>query len=248
MTMPLPGALYITVGSRDTGTVGFTWRIWAGRTSFYLKSRASGLGHLKLSIHGEDPRHPSGGGYKLAMDTEELYQQAVDDGIVLADRAGDWPLWFPGRALRGGSTLVARLRWTWDACTRLPAAPAAGALRREAVGLVVPPPPQPGDAVDVELIVSEGEPYWPQEERARRDNACLGPLRNDADLWLTGVVIKRQASHHAPPEAVVPAKPRTRADEIRGVAAAVDPEGFAWLVEQRMSRVALEQAVADGRY
>ncbi len=243
MHTPLPGALYITIGSTDAGPVGFTWRIWAGRTSFYLKSRASGLGHLKLSIHGDDPRHPVGGGFKLAMDPEERYHQAIKEGLVLADRSGDWPIWFPGRQLRDCSTLVARLRWTWDACMRLPAAPAVGTLRQGAVGLVAPPPPEPGDAVDVDLVVTEGKPYWPQEQRARADNACLGPLRNEADLWLTGVVVKRQASHQPPPGGAVAPRPSSRSDEVRGVSAAVDPEGFVWLVEQRMSRGALEAAV-----
>jgi hypothetical protein len=62
----------------------------------------------------------------------------------------------------------------------------------------LPAPPQPGDAVDIDLVVSKVKPYWSSEKRARRDNACLGPLRNESGDWLTGTVVKRIASHYAP--------------------------------------------------
>src|SRR3712207_410995 len=82
--------------------------------------------------------------------------------------------------------------------------------------------------------------------QARADNACLGPLRNDADLWLTGTVVKRIAAHYPPPPHAVAPKPKDRQDELRGLAAGVDPEGFLWLTEQRMSRSALEASAVEG--
>ena len=221
--------------------MGYTWRIWSSRTSFYMKSRAPGLGHLKFSLHSPDPRHPGGGGFKMAMDTEDAFDRAVEGGQLLAQRHGDWPVWFPGRRLTADSTLVMRMRWTWDAATRLGPAPAPGALKKGAVGLMVPPPPAPGDAVDVDLIVSKEAPFWPREKRARQDNACLGPLRNEAGDWLTGTVVKRAVAMHATPARAVGPRPTDREDEIRAVGSAVDEQGVLWLVEQRMSKSRLSQ-------
>jgi hypothetical protein len=231
--------MYITVGKADESVRGFTWRIWARSTSFYLKSRAPGMNHLKLSLHSVDPRHEGKEGFKIGMDPESDFQQAVDEGRVAALRTGNWPIWFPGQRLNNDSTLVARLRWTWDACARLGPAPHPGDLKRGAVGLVAPLPPKPGDAVDVDLIVSKGKPYWPSEKRARQDNACLGPLRNTAGDWLTGVVVKRLANQYAPPETAIGPRPKNSSDEMRAVSAAIDEMGFLWLIEQRMSREAL---------
>ena len=236
---PLSGPMYVTVGWTSQPPIGFTWRIWSSRTSFYLKSKAPGMGHLKLSVHGEDPRHPRGGGFKIAMDTENGFQKALADQKLVAVRVGAWPIWFPGKELPSGSVLVARLRWTWDACKRLPPAPSPGELKTGATGFAAPPPPEPGDAIDVDLILTEGKPRWLNEVNARVNNACLGPLRNDADQWLTGTVIKRIASQASPPKRGVAPMPNSRSDEIRGVSTSIDPDGFLWLLEQRMSRAAL---------
>jgi len=242
---PLTVPLYVTVGRADRPAPGYTWRIWSGGTSFYLKSRAPGMGHLKLSIHGDRPGHPVPGGYKIAMDTEDAFADALTAQTIVASRTGDWPIWFPRKEVANGSMLVARLRWTWDACTRLPPAPSPGELRKGAVGLAAPPPPQPGDAVDVDLIVTKGQPYWPQEQRARADNTCVGPLRNDADLWLTSTVYRRTVGLHPTHERALGPHPSGRADEMRGVGAAVDPDGFLWIVEQRLSRSGMAAARGD---
>lgn len=241
---PLPGPMYFTPGRSGTSPVGFTWRLWASRTSFYLKSRAPGVKHLKLSLHSDDPLHPSGGGFKVAMDTEEAWKRDIAEERTAGWRSGDWPVWFPGKRISDDAVLVARLRWTWDACSRLGPAPEPGSLKKDAKGFAVKPPPQPGDAVDIDLIVSTTKPYWPNEEKARRDEACLGPLRNDAGDWLTGTAVKRLATHYGPPPTAQGPSPRGKSDETRAIGSAVDPAGFLWIVEQRMSRSALTSSTS----
>lgn len=235
----LPRALYVTVGHSTTGPVGFTWRLWSSGTSFYLKARTSNLRHLKLSFHGDDPRHPQGGGFKLGMDTEAGYREDIDTGRILSSRTGQWPIWFPGTEIGKNATLVGRLRWTWDACTRLGRGPYPGDLKKDAIGLVVPAPPEPGYAVDVDLIVSSEKPFWIEEQSARAENACLGPLRNNSGQWLTGTAVKRFAPHYPPPTTAIGPRPRSKTDQVRAVGAAVGPEGFVWLLEQRMSLTGL---------
>lgn len=242
---PLPGPMYIALGRSGQPAMGWAWRIWASRTSFYLKCCAPGVKHLKLSLHSDDPLHPAGGGFKIAMDTEEAFARAITEKKAVGWRHGDWPVWFPGKEIAEDGTLVARFRWTWDACNRLGPAPPPGDLKAQAVGLAVPPPTEPGDAVDVDLIVSENQPYWPNEARARRDEACLGPLRNQTGDWLTGVVVKRRAGHYPPPETAIGPRPSGRDDELRALGSAVDPAGFLWLIEQRMSRSKLHELASE---
>lgn len=219
--------------------MGWAWRIWASRTSFYLKCGAPGVKRLKLSLHGDDPLHPRGGGFKIDLDTEAAFERELAEGRAIGWRQGQWPVWFPGMQLTDSSVLVARFRWTWDVVTRLGPAQRPSELRAGAVGLALPPPEEPGQATDVDLIVSADKPYWPDEGRARRQNACIGPLQNASGDWLTGVVTARRASHVPPPPGAVGPSPRGREDEIRALGSALDPEGFLWLIEQRMSRSGL---------
>lgn len=55
--------IYFTVGRRSTpGTQGFGWRIWAAKTSFYIKPRHHSVAPWKISLHGPDEAIPGGGG------------------------------------------------------------------------------------------------------------------------------------------------------------------------------------------
>lgn len=145
----------------------------------------------------------------------------------------------PGKPIGETSTLVARFCWTWDACHRLGPAARPGELKANAVGLAVPPPTGPGDATDVDLIVSRDRPHWPNEVQARRENACIGPFRNETGDLLTDVVVKRRAGHHPAPGGAIGPRPAGREDEIRALGSALAPAGLLWLIEQRMSRSGL---------
>jgi hypothetical protein len=229
----------VTVGAAGEPALGYTWRIWSGGTSFYMKSRIPGMKHLKLSLHGDDPRHPAGGGFKIAMDTEEAYERDLAAGSIISQRTGEWPLWFPGQTLKSGATLVARLRWTYEAISRLGPAPNPGDLKADAIGLAIKAPPEVGDAVDLDLIINEGKPYWHREKESRVDNACLGPIYNEASgLWLTGTAVKRFVPNYPHPVDMLGPRPRTREDQVRGLACKIDPAGFLWMVEHRMSKSA----------
>jgi hypothetical protein len=102
--------------------------------------------------------------------------------------------------------------------------------------------PAPGqfDATVVDIYVSDSEPYWPDEKRARAANACLGPLRNDADQILTGVVLKGPSINTMPPKAALAPSPETISDRTRGIGFGIDDHGVLWICEQWMSRAALQ--------
>ena len=234
--------MYLTLGRPGGAIVGYTWRVWSSRTSFYLTSRD--LAHDTVEAQSSRRRSaaPAGRRVQVGDGPEDAFERDIAANKIVGVRVGGWPLRSSGSALTERAILVLRFRWTWDAIIRLGPAPPAGALRVGATGLAIPPPPKPGDAVDVDFVVSRDEPYWLNEKRARKDNACLGPLRNDSGVWLTGTVVKRWASHYPPPPTAVGPRPANRDDQLRAVAAAADSTGFVWLIEQRMSRSALTDA------
>ena len=158
------------------------------------------------------------------------------------------PTWFPGAPVPGTrATHVLRFRTAWDAFgPGIPSAPSPGEVTPDAFAALVPAP-QPGYATDVDLYVSRGRPYWPNEKQARRDNACLGPLRSDAGEQLTAVVVKRPVLASPTPRDLLPQLP-PNADSVRGHGMQVDAEhGFLWICEAVLSRAVFQGDPAGTR-
>lgn len=236
--------LKIVVGDLDSHLHSFSWRIWAAKTSFYIKCPGAGF-DLKFSLHGPDPAH-TWHGFKLALDGDTDSPETV---VVMTP---NWlPLVFPGHLVDTGSELVShlvlRLRMPWDIFDRPSAWPVAR-LRTGDQGLRVSAPPILRSA-DVDFYVSEGAPFWPNEAQARADNATVGPLRNTADQYLTAVSVRRDLISSPTPEHALGIGPRTHDDAVRGTGGCLDELGFMWVVEQWISRSALSgRSAAVGRY
>jgi hypothetical protein len=192
-TLAHPPVLYFLVGDRTSGIVGYTWRIGTSGTSFYLKLRYTPLSSVKISLHGPDPRPGLGPpGFKIAIDLQAQRKAAAAGGVV-AGLDSMRPAWFTGRATENGAVHAITFRSTWDLFQPgVPSAPNPGEIKPKTRGLIVPPPPILA-AADVEIYVSSGHPYWRNEQQAREDNACLGPIRNQADQYLTGVSARRSS-------------------------------------------------------
>lgn len=88
------------------------------------------MSQLKLSLHGEDPRHPSRGGFKLAMDPPDAFERDVAVGMIVGQRRGTLPIWFSGEAINDYATLVMRFRWTWESVVAWETRPIREASRR----------------------------------------------------------------------------------------------------------------------
>ena len=232
------GVLLLVVGDRETGPWSYTWRIWANGTSFYVKPRTSAFSAMKVSLHGPDSRpHIGPPGNKI-----EVIGALVPDNVA-GMRVGSWPEkgWFPGRQVAPGVRHVVRLRFPWTLFGRgRPSAPNPGLLRRQYAGLVAPPPPSM-NVVDVDFYVSDRGPHWPNERKARRDNACLGPLVNAAGQHLTAVSTKRSPFTVPGPDDLVRPAPEPH-DAVRGLGMTSDPSGFLWVCEQWLSRRELDRA------
>jgi hypothetical protein len=242
--LPQDTVIKVIVGDRTGGNWSYGWRFWASRTSFYVKPLVSALGEFKLSFHGPDPDHGKPG-YKFAWDEQAAPKAARAGGA--ARKAIGWTdkYWFAGKEVVPGVDLVLRLRFTHDLFgTGIPNSHRPSDLQPGEVGLLVPPPSSPGETIDLDVFVCHDQPYWPSEEQARQDNACVGPLENAAGQYLTAVAIKRSvattpspvmdyAAPIADPYAIDPA------DQLRGFGAAYDEAEFMWVQELWLSRTGL---------
>jgi hypothetical protein len=241
--MGVSEVIYFCVGDRETRICSYVWRLWWGRTSFYVKARYEPLAGLKVSLHGPSKEH-SKPGFKVGLDEGARRKATAAGGLYVATE--DWlPQWFEGRSAGQGVMHVLRFRTTWDLFAHgVPSAPPPGDVKASAFAGLIPPPP-PYNAVDVDVFVSKSRPHWPNERQARLDNACLGPLQSEAGEYLTAVAVKRSILKSRTPSAALATPPRNDEDRVRGVGATVD-DGLLWICEQWMSRSALLHQTYQG--
>jgi hypothetical protein len=235
-----PKGLYVCVGTRQPVKLGYTWRMWWGQTSFYLKPRSSLVGGLKISLHGPDPRHPSGPGFKIELDGEP----PPADKVWIDATKGFLPCWFPGEPTRFASHRVVRLRWTSELfAPDMPSGPPTDSVRKGFVGTLAEPPPS-GFATDIDLIVAKHAPYYSENEKdVISKNALLGPIKSRADEYLTGLQIRRSLEMTPTPAHLLDVpRPISPEDTVRGITAGLDPAGFVWICEVPMSRQAMQDA------
>jgi hypothetical protein len=234
--------MYVLVGDRNSGVLGYAWRVWASRTSFYLKARYTPLSDWKISLHGPDVRHPGQDGFKLE----------VDDRATPAARAagGGWLLtaemkrrWFAGREVAPGVRHVLRLRSDFTLFQPgVPSGPNPGEIATSAFGGVIRPP-APLCAADVDFYVSTGAPYWAGGARSKRENARLGPLVNESGQVLTAVSKQQLMLNHPTPSKLFDApRPQGTGDTVRGIGMTIDEDDVLWVREMLLSRKALAAA------
>lgn len=238
-------AIYFVVGNKKNNIFGYCWRIgWSG-TSFYIKARYAPLAALKISLHGPDPRPGLHPGFKIAMEGGAV-PGALAAGGVYCGGVALRPSWFSGHERKGGVIHAITFRSTWDLFVKGAAsAPGPGDLKSRTEGLVIPSPVSLY-AADLEIYISDRKPYWKHESRARRDNACTAPIRNNANQYLTGVSFRRNAFNGDMPEAATALKAAPGEERIRGIGTSLDSMGVLWIVEQWMSVSKLKEFSESG--
>jgi hypothetical protein len=100
----------------------------------------------------------------------------------------------------------------------------------------------------VDLVVSYGKPYWPDARGSLRDNARLGPLPNDAGLWLTATSYLRPQASYPAPEQLCPRLPEPGEEPNRITCGGLGPDGASdmyWFVETITSRQLIEASAAS---
>lgn len=141
MSAGLP--VYFQVGTN--GPVSTTWTLWAHETSIYVANRA--LGALKVSLHGLDQRHPSGGHFRVDLNVKGR----KPEGVALIDPRQGWPLRFDGTHTDLGYFAV-RIRVTDIACAL--ERPAVRAQKKRIAVAALPVPPDDW-AADLDLTFQQ---------------------------------------------------------------------------------------------
>jgi len=144
-------------------------------------------------------------GFKIGIE-EGAAPSAEAAGGVYAGSVAERPQWFTGRKISHDVTHIITFRATWELFTKgAPSAPGPGDLRARTKGLVIPRP-TPLKAADLDVYVSNHKPFWRKEAKARRDNACIGPIRNKAGQYITGVSFQGYAVNRRVPDGVLALK------------------------------------------
>lgn len=229
-----PKAIEFLVGDRGTRMYSYTWKVHADRTSFYITQKDGKLMSHKFSLHGEDDRHKSG---PVMMFRDS--NSAPETEVPFEASPGFFPCKFTGVERFKDVLHVLRFRFPWDMFDRdhCPSAVPPAKLKSGRKGGLIALP-RFMHAVDVDFYLSRnGRPVIPLAKDAIKNNAVIGPLRNDNGEYLIGQVGHHSIlkPEHRTPESTMDAPPPGTTDDVsRGISIMNDGE-IAWVVEQKLS-------------
>lgn len=170
-------AIVFAVGNREQDEYGYTTLIEWNTTSFYIKSQFRQLQTFKVSIHNPDPKHPGKDGFHFDFDHYEPKRKAVTVGGGWMFDGDQPPLGFPGCRVNARVLHLARVAVSWDMFAKqVPSSPPPQQLKQKATMHAPLQLPPLLTASHVDIYMSEGEPYWPDEAKVRANNAGWGQL------------------------------------------------------------------------
>lgn len=216
-----------------TGIDGWHWLIEWSTSSFYIKSMNPALEGAKVSIHGPDARYP--GEQHMRFDREsdpKLIESAVRAGGRFLTDAEDGPIYFSGRQVSEDAGHI--VRFCAERKSFVGDAPPAGGSRwpkAKSTARAITPVPTEGHVTYLDVYLSFGDPYWPDEEGVRATQSGIGPVTNGSGMQLTLVV--KDALREPELNPCSDWRGDTPVDQcLRGLVAGVDQAGVLWLDEQ----------------
>jgi len=238
----------VALTAGDLPALGNIWRITAKKTDFYLDPLGLAAA-AHLSVHGPNERF-DGHRFHIKVD-RQLAATTKERGRFVEHGVPRKGLAFDGQQVADRAFSVARIRWTWDLQRpRFRAAPVSGQapeLADHQSGARLSEVLPPNDAWDIDLVVSYDQPYWPNPYGSLRDNARLGPLSNDAGLWLTATSYHRSQQRYPTPEGLSPRLPRPDEEPNRIMCGGLVSDGVGdmyWFLEIITSRELIEASGA----
>ena len=237
----------------ENHAVGNVWRITAKKTDFYIDPWGVGESTgLHVSAHGPNQRHPRNHRFHVKIDRSRAARRN-EHGHFIRFSIPRKGIAFDGVSVGPQAWRIARLRWTWELQRpRFRHAALIGAapdIESGQSGFKQEAKLQPNGAWDVDLVISYGEPFWPDRSGSRRDNARIGPLCSAGDLWLTGTSYGMSRLKRPTPEGLAPPLPRPGEEASRIMCGGLDetPKGtMYWFVETVTSRAFLEGMAESG--
>jgi hypothetical protein len=181
-----------------TSLWGYHWLIEWSTSSFYIKCLHPGLQMAKVSLHGPDPKHP--GRQHLRFDQEsdaKLVNKATKTGGRWSSSSDPLPYYFTGRQVNDQAAHIVRFSAEWE--TFIEGAPGPGGSkgpRQKSTFRALIPAPEKHHVAHVDVYLSVGDPYWPNEEGIRAADPGMGLITNSIGMNLTA------ASFHRPVEII----------------------------------------------
>jgi hypothetical protein len=235
--VPYPGmdqqhAVEFLFAENGTGIDGWHWLIEWSTSSFYIKSLNPALEQAKVSIHGPDPKHPGRQYLRFGLESDQkLVKKSERAGGRWTTDTTQLPVYFTGRQVTDDAAHI--VRYCAEREAFVGDAPAAGGSRwpkEKSTFKVIVPVPKEGRVTYLDIYLSFGDPYWPDEAGVRAAQAGMGPITNASGMHLTAVVKNRPATDENP---CGDTRGDTPVDQcFRGIAVAVDEAGVLWLCEK----------------
>ena len=219
-----------------TSLWGFHWLIEWSTSSFYVKCLHPGLQMAKVSLHGPDPKHPGKQHLRFDLDQPSIVRKAENAGGRWSKQSDQLPYLFSGRQVSDHAAHIVRFSAEPDVFQR--GAPGPGnsrGPRQKSTFKAAIRAPEKGHAAHVDVYLSFGAPYWPNEKGIRAAEAGMGPITNGIGMHLTAVSMCRPLTEERDPWGDT--RRGTPLDQChRGMAAGVDETGLLWLCEKLIPR------------
>jgi hypothetical protein len=201
----------------------------------------------KISIHGPDPNHIGKQHFRLDFTKPDEARKAINAGGGWSAVNQELPLYFTGRPVNKRTVHLARFSAESGMFRRgMQRGPDPHLNPKATLHATVAAPPE-GSVTHVDLYLSKVRPFWRNDElNIRRRNAGMGPLLNDANMYLTAVISQWRADKEPDPFGDVG---QGLPDEqcVRGIAEKIDTSGLLWVCEKMIPRAALEQMIPPPR-
>ncbi|WP_062900122.1 hypothetical protein [Mycobacterium avium] len=242
-------AIVFCVHDKQTGVVGYTWYIESHRTSFYIKSTMKALQTVKVSVHGPDPNHIGKQHFRLDWTSPKEAQKAINAGGGWMQSGQTLPFVFAGRPVNRRTVHLARFSFEFNMFRKgVQRGPDPVTMPKATLHGRIDAPPE-GRVTHVELYLSRVRPFWrnSKELEIRAANAGIGPLINEAGMFLTAIIDRKDAAtaQRDPFGDVSEGLPAGQL--TRGVAAGVDQWGLLWICEKMMPRSKLTSTTPPPR-
>ncbi|MDG4667966.1 hypothetical protein [Mycobacterium sp. 236(2023)] len=233
-------AIAFVIIDKATGVCGYTWFIESHATSFYIKSTFRPMQMVKVSIHGPDADHPNEH-YRLDFTKPKESGKAIRAGGGWGGFGQALPLAFEGRPVNKRTVHLVRFSAEWSMFRRgMQRGPDPEPTAKASIHGYVDAPSL-GRVTHVDIFLSRVRPYWQNREtKLRKQDAGIGPLINDAGMYLTAVISQISASKEPDPFGD-PSKGVPAEDCIRGIAEGVDYTGLLWICEKMIPKSKVEQ-------
>lgn len=185
--------ILFALATTERQAVGNFWRITTRGKGFYLDFIGDHAAGVHLSVHGPQDQF-QGHRFHVKASKQEI-SAAREAGNFAASGLPRKGYVFDGQQIAPHAFLVARIRCTWDlqrprfrttALSR-----SIPPLAEHQTGRIQTEPLHPNQSWDIDIVISLKEPHWPDPDNSPLGDAQLGPLQNDAGMWLTATSYHR---------------------------------------------------------